>query len=64
MDLLLHGWQSYNETTGASIPAATPGYNTTNNIALNSFTRTVARSKHGEGVQRTWPPRSGEQVLL
>jgi type VI secretion system protein ImpG len=31
---------------------------------INSFTRTVARSKHGEGVQRTWPPRAGERTLL
>jgi hypothetical protein len=37
--LLLRGWQSYNETAGTAIPAATPGYNTTNNIVLNSFTR-------------------------
>lgn len=32
--------------------------------SINSFTKTVARSRHGEGVQRAWPPRAGEQVLL
>lgn len=32
--------------------------------SINSFSQMVARSRHGEGVQRRWPPRAGEQQLI
>ncbi|QEL19460.1 type VI secretion system baseplate subunit TssF [Limnoglobus roseus] len=32
--------------------------------SINSFTQMVAKTRHGEGVQRKWPPRAGEQVLI
>jgi type VI secretion system protein ImpG len=32
--------------------------------SINSFSQMVARSRHGEGVQRRWPPRAGEQQLV
>lgn len=32
--------------------------------SINSFTRMVAKTRHGEGVHRKWPPRAGDQALI